>query len=576
MNTQTKKNRDHNTFFNAHTVTGIVISIGLYVIFLCGAFSLFMRNIDNWEMNANLEKGSTLTDYERVLDTVEGMGYDMHGRDFYIANQKGPTYIFSAPLTDTMMVKSSLGILPDSIASGNISLELDASTFTKLEHEEEHQHAELGDFIYGLHYFRPIPVVGQYLSGLVALFFFFAIMTGLIIHWKKILKNLFTFRLKSSLKNLWADAHTALGVIGLPFQLMYAITGAVFGLTILLFLPYAVVTFEMDRDAMMAKVYPSIALASFEPKGYTGEQGEINALVNKNLSSVKEVHWNDFQVFIKNYKDEEAHLGIVYFGPPSGESLMASFESTYRLKDGALLNQVNYGEFSTFSKSMVEFVHQIHFGNYGSYLVKIAYFLAALLTCFMIISGLMIWIKVREKKAFEKDRKINQRIGRFSIGACMGLFPGLALLFILTKLIPIGLTDRFAIITYLFGLFWLVYTAYAMYVKDYTKITKHAFFLAGVFGLIVPIANGLQSGVWLWRSIDEGLIDSFFIDTAWLGMGLISLYLGVTLKSQNQKSRPIEIRETKKEEYLKKKSKPVFEPKLRAPQPVLNIKSADK
>ncbi len=298
-----------------------------------------MHNIDNWEMNANLEKGSTLTDYERVLDTVEGMGYNMHGRDFYIANQKGPTYIFSAPLTDTIMVKSSLGILPDSVASGNISLELDASTFVKLDDEEEHPNAQLGNFIYGLHYFRPIPVVGQYLSGLVALFFLFAILTGLIIHWNKILKNLFTFRLKSSLKNLWADAHTALGVIGLPFQLMYAVTGAVFGLTILLFLPYAAVTYEMDRQAMMEEVYPSIGSRLFELAGYTESKGNINALVSESVKNVNKEHVSSFDVMVRNYKDKNAHLGIIFYGPPSGETLMASYESAYRLSDGVLVDQ---------------------------------------------------------------------------------------------------------------------------------------------------------------------------------------------------------------------------------------------
>ncbi len=225
---------------------------------------------------------------------------------------------------------------------------------------------------------------------------------------------------------------------------------------------------------------------------------------------------------------------------------------------------------------MVEFVHQIHFGNYGSYLVKIAYFLAALLTCFMIISGLMIWIKVREKKAYEKDKKVNQRIGRFSIGACLGLFPGLALLFVLTKLMPTGLTDRFTIITYLFGVFWLAYTAYAMYLKDYTKMTKHAFFLAGVFGLMVPIANGLQTGLWPWKSWAEGLADTFFIDVAWLCIGLISLYLGIILKPKRLHDHQIEIGETQGKEKAREKPKQVFKPKLRTPQPVLNIKSADK
>ncbi|MGD1893465.1 MAG: PepSY domain-containing protein, partial [Cyclobacteriaceae bacterium] len=45
----------------------------------------------------------------------------------------------------------------------------------------------LSNTIYYLHYFRQIPVIGLYLSGFVGLFFLFAIVTGLLIHWRNLL-----------------------------------------------------------------------------------------------------------------------------------------------------------------------------------------------------------------------------------------------------------------------------------------------------------------------------------------------------------------------------------------------------
>lgn len=69
---------------------------------------------------------------------------------------------------------------------------------------------------------------GYYLSGFVAFFFLFAILTGIIVHWKKIVSNFYLFRPMAKLKTLWTDAHTALGVIGFPFQFVYAVTGAFF------------------------------------------------------------------------------------------------------------------------------------------------------------------------------------------------------------------------------------------------------------------------------------------------------------------------------------------------------------
>ncbi|WCC44944.1 hypothetical protein PJW08_01285 [Tenacibaculum finnmarkense] len=39
--------RNYNVFFNTHTVSGIVISVALYVIFFAGAFSFFKEEIIN-------------------------------------------------------------------------------------------------------------------------------------------------------------------------------------------------------------------------------------------------------------------------------------------------------------------------------------------------------------------------------------------------------------------------------------------------------------------------------------------------------------------------------------------------
>ena len=48
-------NRNYNVFFNTHTVSGIVISIALYVIFFAGAFALFKGEIQIWEEGKNPE-----------------------------------------------------------------------------------------------------------------------------------------------------------------------------------------------------------------------------------------------------------------------------------------------------------------------------------------------------------------------------------------------------------------------------------------------------------------------------------------------------------------------------------------
>ena len=113
----------------------------------------------------------------------------------------------------------------------------------------------LGEFLYRLHFFSQLPYIGIYLAGFVALFFLLAIVSGVIVHWKKIIPNFYSFNPKTILKRVWTDAHTALGVLGLPFQFMFAVTGAYFCLSILVLIP-ANVLYNNNQAKLMEDLQP--------------------------------------------------------------------------------------------------------------------------------------------------------------------------------------------------------------------------------------------------------------------------------------------------------------------------------
>ena len=55
----------------------------------------------------------------------------------------------------------------------------------------------MGETLYRLHYFRQlVPSVGIYIAGLVAFFFLFAIVTGILTHWKNIVTKFYAFTTK--------------------------------------------------------------------------------------------------------------------------------------------------------------------------------------------------------------------------------------------------------------------------------------------------------------------------------------------------------------------------------------------
>ncbi|MEM9987303.1 MAG: PepSY-associated TM helix domain-containing protein, partial [Bacteroidota bacterium] len=391
--------RTYNVFLDTHTVSGILISIGLYVIFLAGAFALFEENIDHWEANETLHAEYVALDYDRVLATVEAEGYHMHGRTLNISQFEGSISVFSQPLRDSSLSPSTLGTLADSVASGPINLKLSEANYEIQSPEAEAEHEmTLGHFLVDLHWFEQIPTVGPYLSGFIAVFFLFVSITGIIVHWKKILSFFFTFRLKGSIKNLWTDAHTALGVIGLPFQIMFAITGVLYALHGIMLIPYSVFGSEDQQAAMQAIFMPP----SYEVEGMAAPTS-INDFVARSMEEIPgdQIVW--YRLELRNYLDQNAHLSY-QMGTTAKDGFLNDATGVYRLSDGALIEQKTTSEFPTYQMAIVPFILRLHHGDYGGYFLKFTYFLLALLTCFVIISGVMIWLKARDNKKYEARR----------------------------------------------------------------------------------------------------------------------------------------------------------------------------
>ncbi len=528
-----KDKRDYNVFLNTHTVSGIVISIGLYIVFFAGSFAIFRDEINYWQFNSKPEKYYHHDiDYEKVITALEAEGYDLTKRKINIrkwdtAKESHIWVNAQAPELDSLEKTKK-----DSLAIVAFQAELNPKSYAVHIHDEkEHETEEmlLGDFIYRLHFFDqiPLPRIGLYLAGLTSLFFLFAILTGIIAHWKKIVSNFFTFRLKSSLKVLWTDAHTALGVIGLPFQFMYAVTGSLFGLSIVILLPTVLLLFDGDRDKLFDVVFTSgksPELAQVE----NVERKNINDLATHFLASIDTKNGiTNFNASLGNYGDENEYITF-NATIDDAESFYANPFTTYKLKDGTIIHQQKQNEVA-YAQAVFRTMAALHFANYGNYLVKCIYFILGLITCFVIISGVLIWLVARQNKRYADRKKFVTNVGSIYLGICLGLYPAMALMFIALKICTVF--EIHSDVGYnVFYVFWLLFSIYAFVIKDNYKINRQSLIIATVFGLLIPVVNGVFGGVWFWNAISLGLTDSFLVDVAWICISVITgLYLIKTL-----------------------------------------------
>ena len=168
-------NRNYNIYFHTHTVSGIVISVVLFVIFFAGSFSFFRDDINNWERNESTAITKEIQlDYNTALKQLD-KEYILHGRNVTISKNSNErrVAVYMEGTKDTLA--------PAKQKEGSFFY-LDTKTLKSFTYEQSYS---LGEFLYRLHFLAQIPYpVGYYLSGFVALFFLFAIVTGVLLHWK--------------------------------------------------------------------------------------------------------------------------------------------------------------------------------------------------------------------------------------------------------------------------------------------------------------------------------------------------------------------------------------------------------
>lgn len=499
-------NRTYNILFHTHTVSGIVISVALYVIFFAGSFSFFRDEIANWERGHTVEVLDELSvDFDKVIDDL-GKEYTLNGRDIEL------THYYNERNINVNLSGSKDSLATEKDKEGAFFY-LDTKEGKTENYFESYS---LGEFLYRLHFFAQIPYpYGYYLSGFVAFFFLFAIFTGIVVHWKKIVSNFYVFRPKAKLKALWTDAHTALGIIGFPFQFVYAVTGAFFMLKLILVAPSVFGLYDGDQN----KMYEDL---EYNHPSYNFENNTLTSSININsyVNASKE-KWEDFkvtEVHIFNYGDTNMHVSI------SGNTDYSSkFNGAghiiYKVADNSIVKIKNPIKSSSYLDGVKNILYRLHFGDYAGYGLKIISFILGLISCFVIISGVMIWLVARDKKNIpEKRRRFNANVVRYYLAICLSMYPITAFTFILVKIYqPAGM--NFIYKAYFIG--WLLLSIFFIVKNDNHFTNKHTLLSGSILGLLIPITNGFVTGNWVWKSHHNDYSQILFIDVLWILLSLI-------------------------------------------------------
>lgn len=521
--------RNYNKYFHLHTISGIIITAVLFVFFFAGSFAFFKNEINNWQNNT--PKGtftSNTLNYNAIADSVNNQ-YGLYGRNFSfrIGDKSRIIGLVVSPSKDTLNPKAG--------ERGFVMYD----TYTNESKSYAEQYS-LGEFLYRLHFLAPVNSLvdmsippGYLIAGIVAFIFLFALITGVLIHWQKIVSNFFIFRPWEKLKTVWTDLHTALGVLTSPFLFIFAISGSYFFLTSYFFAnAIASLGYGGDIKKLQAEVGGKKGPKTEIPFTNTpnNQQVDINSYVQQTLNK-----WEDgiiTFVEVSNYGDQNMQVKIL--GKVSEHKQFNSKgEIIYTIATGVIDEKANPNDSSTYSEVVSNLMYVLHFGSFGGYATRIIYFLIGMAGCFVIISGVLIWLVARDKKNVpEKKRKFNFWLTNIYLSICLSMYPVTALAFIAVKLNPTG-GQTFIYSFYFYT--WLALTIVLAARKSLYKTNRDCLLAGSAIGLLIPITNGIVTGTWFWTNWNNQYYDILIIDIFWIIIPCITLYAWYLVRKKQNK-----------------------------------------
>ena len=529
-----------------HTWSGLLVGWVLFMVFAAGTAAYFREEITLW-MKPELHRvahGAVSAD-EALAKAQEFLQSKAAGSSRWtieLPSSREPllrvNWAVQAPARPASAEGQAQGQNQRQRRARNESALLDASTGQPAAAVRE---TRGGDFLYRLHFdLHYMPVVwGRWIVGVCAMFMLVAILSGIVTH-KRIFADFFTFRPKKGQRS-WLDAHNATAVLALPYHLMITYTGLV--TLMFMYMPWGPeAVYKEDRRTYIAEVFPSGA--GFGNERAAGSQAPLVALAP--LLQAAGAAWHGApasRVIVQNPGDAAARVTL--YRAESGSLSSHQVSMTFDGASGKPLGGA--GENIAPASETRGVLYGLHLGRFAHPLVRWLFFVAGLVGCLMVATGLLLW-GVKERQNYAKVLAQGGRMGfgvrlvdGLNIGAVAGVPIAIAAYFWANRLVPSGAAERPATeIAWFFGL-WAA-SAVAGLAWPRRRMWQLQLMLGGLMFACLPVLNPLTGGAGLPTSIAQSLwpVAGFDLTVLAIGAGLFAAgaWLGWRKKAKTGAAQP--------------------------------------
>jgi len=360
-------------FTSLHSWVGLLAGLALFVAFYAGAITVFQQPLRQWA-SPHLAANGSLDDMQRLLDHVLAR----HPAAHQSLGMTFPGYF----------QPSATAYWPDRHGTWQFA------TTEAPEGRPARPGAPLPDLVDELHYSLGLPVAGTYLMGVVSLLYGIALVSGLLIHLPRLAKDLFALRPGRNLKRFWQDAHNAIGVLSLPFHAVFAVTGAMLCLSVVLMMAIGPLAY---RGELLAASGAAMNTAPVRPEaGVDAPLAPLSTWVAQARSTARRQGIDDFAPqYLKLVHAGDRHATVEITG--TAPHTMAAGTLALDAHSGTLIADQLQGTRDA-NHATLAWAYALHFGDYGNAAVRWLYFLLGLGGAFLFYSGNLLWIESRRRR----------------------------------------------------------------------------------------------------------------------------------------------------------------------------------
>lgn len=469
------------TFIDVHTWVGLIAGFALFIAFYAGAITVFTHELHEWDdfKTWNVHEDS-IEDAQRLVQSVS---------ERYPAAREA----FSLQLPGDHGPRAVLYWYE---RQANGEYETHEFRWSDGKLEEGTDQSQLADFIYRLHYTAGIPAPwGTYTLGFVCILYGVALVTGIILYAPVFLTDLFALRVGANLKRLWQDAHNVIGVLSLPFHVIFAWSGAVLCIGTLLLAPFQFMVF----DGKLLKIIGSdLDLVAAAPAANAPQAmlpvADLIARAQRSLPGL-EVEQLQFT------QAGDANAQVSLYGALDERALTSLAGVALDANTGAVLRTLDANNFSpgtTFYRGLVS----LHFGDFGQLAVRWLYFVLGLAGAFLFFTGNLLWVEARRNRRGPTQTRSSRFMAQLTLGVCLGCIAGISAAVVAARVLPASWPDRGHDMELVYYVVFLVAIAWALVRPPSRGATE---LLAGCAGLTlaIPVADGFVTGMTPWHSLAQ-------------------------------------------------------------------------